>query len=112
MTATTLPTATPAKFRDPRLDFFRGIAMFVILVSHTRNDWLSDWIPARFGLSDAAAMFVFVSGYAGGMAFGGVYQRAGFLLGTARIALRVWQLYIAQLAIVIAVAALAVAANH
>jgi hypothetical protein len=112
MTVSTIPVAKPVKTRDPRLDFFRGIAMFVILVSHTRNDWLSDWIPARFGLSDAAAMFVFVSGYAGGMAFGGVYQRAGFLLGTARIALRVWQLYIAQLAIVIAVAALAVAANH
>lgn len=112
MTATTLPTARPAKFRDPRLDFFRGIAMFVILVSHTREDWLSDWIPARFGLSDAAAMFVFVSGYAGGMAFGGVYKRAGWLLGTARIGLRIWQLYIAQLAIVLVVAAVAVAANH
>jgi len=112
MTATTLPTAKPAKFRDPRLDFFRGIAMFVILVSHTRNDWLSDWIPARFGLSDAAAMFVFVSGYAGGMAFGGVFKRAGWWLGTARIGLRIWQLYIAQLAIVLVVAALAVAANR
>lgn len=112
MTASTLPMAKPAKIRDPRLDFFRGIAMFVILVSHTRQDWLSDWIPARFGLSDAAAMFVFVSGYAGGLAFGGVYKRAGWWLGTARIGLRVWQLYIAQLAIVLAVAAVAVAANH
>ena len=112
MTAFPIPSTRPAKFRDPRLDFFRGIALFVILVSHTRNDWLSDWIPARFGLSDAAAMFVFVSGYAGGLAFGGVYKRAGWLLGTARIGLRIWQLYIAQLAIVIAVAALAVAANR
>jgi hypothetical protein len=109
---TAIPTTKPAKLRDPRLDFFRGIAMFVILVSHTRMDWLSDWIPARFGLSDAAAMFVFVSGYAGGMAFGGVYKRAGWLLGTARIGLRIWQLYIAQLAIVLVVAAVAVAANH
>ena len=112
MTATMTPMAKPAKFRDPRLDFFRGIAMFVIMVSHTRQDWLSDWIPARFGLSDAAAMFVFVSGYAGGLAFGGVYKRAGWLLGTVRIGLRIWQLYIAQLAIVLVVAALAVAANH
>lgn len=112
MTVLTIPTNKPAKFRDPRLDFFRGIAMFVILVSHTRMDWLSDWIPARFGLSDAAAMFVFVSGYAGGLAFGGVFKRAGWLLGTARIGLRIWQLYIAQLAIVVAVAALAVAANR
>ncbi len=112
MTASMIPATRPAKFRDPRLDFFRGIALFVILVSHTRSDGLSDWIPARFGLSDAAAMFVFVSGYAGGLAFGGIYKRAGWLLGTARIGLRVWQLYIAQLAIVLVVAALAVAANH
>jgi len=112
MTVSAIPTTKPAKFRDPRLDFFRGLAMFVILVSHTRMDWLSDWIPARFGLSDAAAMFVFVSGYAGGLAFGGVYKRAGWLLGTARIGLRIWQLYIAQLAIVLVVAALAVAANR
>src|SRR5579859_686805 len=112
MAASMISTIRPVKFRDPRLDFFRGIALFVILISHTRNDWLSDWIPARFGLSDAAAMFVFVSGYAGGLAFGGVYKRAGWLLGTARIGLRIWQLYIAQLAIVLVVAALAVAANH
>ncbi|MDB5363128.1 MAG: OpgC protein [Rhodospirillales bacterium] len=112
MTATAIPMTKPAKMRDPRLDFFRGIAMFVILVSHTRTDWLSDWIPARFGLSDAAAMFVFISGYAGGMAFGGVYKRAGWLLGTARIGLRIWQLYIAQMAIVLVVAAVAVAANR
>ena len=112
MSAIPLPTTRPAKTRDPRLDFFRGIALFVILVSHTRGDWLSDWIPARFGLSDAAAMFVFVSGYAGGLAFGGVYRRAGWWLGTARIGLRIWQLYVAQLAIVLAVAALAVAANR
>ncbi|GGF18790.1 membrane protein [Aliidongia dinghuensis] len=112
MTAAPIPATRPAKVRDPRLDFFRGIALFVILVSHTRGNWLSDWIPARFGLSDAAAMFVFVSGYAGGLAFGGVYKRAGWLLGSARIGLRVWQLYIAQLAIVLVVAALAVAANR
>jgi hypothetical protein len=112
MTASALPATKPAKFRDPRLDFFRGIALFVILVSHTRGDWLSDWIPARFGLSDAAAMFVFVSGYAGGLAFGGVYKRAGWWLGTARIGLRIWQLYIAQLAVVVVVAALAVTANR
>jgi hypothetical protein len=107
----TLPAAAPAKIRDPRLDFFRGLSLFIILVSHTRSDVLADWIPARFGLSDAANMFVFVSGYAGGIAFGGVYRRRGWLLGTARIALRLWQLYIAQLAITMLVAAMAVAAD-
>ena len=104
-------SAKPAKFRDPRLDFFRGLSLFIILISHTRGDWLANWIPARFGFSDAANMFVFVSGYAVGLAFGGVYRRRGWLLGTARVGLRIWQLYIAQLCIVMLVAALAVAAD-
>ena len=104
-------TAKPAKFRDPRLDFFRGLSLFIILVSHTRGDWLANWIPARFGFSDAANMFVFVSGYAVGLAFGAVYRRRGWLLGTARVGLRIWQLYIAQLCIVVAVAALAIGAD-
>ncbi len=98
----------PKKVRDPRLDFFRGLALFVILVSHTRGDVLSDWIPARFGLSDAATMFVFVSGYACGLAFGGVFKRMGFWLGTARVCLRIWQLYIAQLVVIMIVAAVSV----
>ena len=33
--------ATPfAGTRDIRLDFFRGIAMFIILVAHTPGNWL------------------------------------------------------------------------
>jgi len=104
-------TAKPAKFRDPRLDFFRGLSLFIILVSHTRGDWLANWIPARFGFSDAANMFVFVSGYAVGLAFGAVYRRRGWLLGTARVGLRIWQLYIAQLCIVVMVATLAIGAD-
>ena len=28
----------PAGQRDPRLDFFRGIAMFIILIAHTPNN--------------------------------------------------------------------------
>ena len=106
-----LVTAKPAKFRDLRLDFFRGLSLFIILVSHTRGDWLANWIPARFGFSDAANMFVFVSGYAVGLAFGGVYRRRGWLLGTARVGLRIWQLYIAQLCIVVVIAALAIGAD-
>ncbi len=47
------------RMRDPRLDFFRGLGMFIILIAHIPgNTWLN-WIPARFGFSDAADMFVF-----------------------------------------------------
>ena len=45
--------------RDPRLDFYRGIAMFIILLAHTPGNWWTLWIPARFGFSDATEIFVF-----------------------------------------------------
>jgi hypothetical protein len=90
--------------RDPRLDFFRGSAMFIIFIAHCRGNFLWDWIPARFGMSDAADMFVFLSGYAASIAFGGTFVRAGLLLGTGRILLRCWQLYIGHLALFLAIA--------
>src|SRR3954468_15488897 len=94
--------------RDPRLDFFRGSAMFIIFIAHCRGNFLWDWIPARFGMSDAADMFVFLSGYAASIAFGGTFVRSGFLLGTGRIVLRCVQLYAAHLGMFLAVACLCV----
>lgn len=97
--------------RDPRLDFFRGLGMFIILIAHIPwNSWTS-WIPARFGFSDAADMFVFCSGMASAVAFGGVYARRGWLMGTARILLRVWQVYWAHIASFFLVVALLAGAD-
>lgn len=83
--------------RDPRLDFFRGLGMFIILVAHIPwNPW-TEWIPARFGFSDAADLFVFCSGMASALAFAAVFDRHGLVLGTLRIAHRVWQVYWAHI---------------
>lgn len=90
-------TAAPT-IRDPRLDFYRGLAMFIILMAHTPGNWWNAWIPARFGLSDAAEIFVFCSGMASAVAFGRTYERRGWMLGTARIGFRVWQIYWAHIA--------------
>ncbi|KIN71419.1 OpgC family protein [Sulfitobacter guttiformis] len=95
--------ATPP-VRDLRLDFFRGIAMFIILMSHTPGNFLISWIPARWGFSDATEMFVFCSGMASAIAFGGTFVRLGWLVGTARVAFRVWQIYWAHIALFIALA--------
>jgi len=57
--------ATAPRVRDPRLDFFRGVAMFIILLAHTPGNPWTLWIPARFGFSDATEIFVFCSGMAG-----------------------------------------------
>jgi hypothetical protein len=91
------PAAKPASVRDPRLDFFRGSAMFIIFIAHCRGNVLWNYIPARFGISDAADMFVFLSGMAASIAFGGTFVRYGALAGTGRILFRCWQLLTAHL---------------
>lgn len=84
---------TAKKPRDLRLDFFRGVAMIVILVAHiTDNPWAL-WIPGRFGFSDSAEIFVFCSGLASALAFGPLFLRSGWAVGAARVLYRVWQVY-------------------
>ena len=84
----------PAKrVRDIRLDFFRGVCLFIIFIAHVFGNAWAGYIPARFGLSDAAEIFVFCSGMASAVAFASVFVRHGFFMGTARIAHRVWQVY-------------------
>jgi hypothetical protein len=94
------------KPRDLRLDFFRGLAMFIILMAHIPNNAWTLWIPARFGFSDATEIFVFCSGLASSLAFGSVFRERGFGLGSARIVFRIWQVYWAHIGLVIAVTAL------
>ncbi|WP_290556914.1 OpgC domain-containing protein [Aestuariivita sp.] len=96
MQATATPAATT---RDPRLDFFRGIAMYIILVAHIPGNMWTGWIPARFGFSDATEIFVFCSGMASAIAFGGSFARRGWWIGSARVVFRVWQVYWAHIAL-------------
>ncbi|MEM7619052.1 MAG: OpgC domain-containing protein [Pseudomonadota bacterium] len=85
--------------RDPRLDFFRGIGMFIIFIAHVPSNAWTLYIPARFGFSDATEVFVFCSGMASAIAFGKVYSERGWLLGTSRILFRTWQVYWVHLAL-------------
>ena len=86
--------------------------MFIIYIAHTRGNLLYWAIPARYGISDAANMFVFVSGMTCAIAFGGTFLRQGWLIGTARIAYRCLQLYAAQIGMFFAVAVVVVIGTH
>lgn len=99
------------RIRDPRLDFFRGIAMLIIFIAHVPWNHWANFIPARFGPSDATEMFVFCSGFAAAIAFGGTFIRAGFWLGTARVIHRVFTLYIAHIMMFLAIALAVYVAN-
>src|SRR5215217_592580 len=108
----TTPLSVPAKRpRDPRLDFFRGVGMFIILIAHIPTNPWADWIPARFGFSDATEIFVFCSGVASALAFGRVFDSAGWALGTARILHRVWQVYWAHIGVFVTIVAVLAAAD-
>ncbi len=83
--------------RDMRLDLARGVMLLIIFVAHVPNNLWADYIPARFGFSSGAEIFVFVSGIASGIAFGGTFLKRGFAAGTVRIFKRIGQLYAAHL---------------
>ena len=53
----------PLARRDVRLDLFRGLANWAIFLDHIPHEVLS-WITIKnYGFSDAADLFVFISGY-------------------------------------------------
>nr|WP_256467358.1 OpgC domain-containing protein [Bradyrhizobium sp. 139] len=105
------PGPTPARARDERLDFFRGITMFIIFIAHMPGNSWNGFIPARFGFSSGAELFVFCSGLASAIAFGGTFARHGMSIGTARIIHRIWQVYWAELCLVLALITLAAASD-
>ncbi|MFN7319974.1 MAG: OpgC family protein [Methylobacterium sp.] len=95
--------------RDERLDFFRGLAMFVIFVAHLPDNPWFGFIPARFGFSSAAELFVFCSGLASAYAFGRAFRRQGFGAGLFSVLSRLWQVYWAHIGLALVMMALGVA---
>ena len=54
------------------------------------------WLTNRnYGFSDAAEIFVFISGYTAAFVYGRIMLERGFVVASARILKRVWQLYVA-----------------
>jgi hypothetical protein len=89
--------AKQASERDLRLDFFRGLALFSIFIDHV--DWSSlvaQLTLQAVGFSDAAEVFIFISGYTAGMVYGRTIGQRGLLRTAIRIYHRVWQLYVAH----------------
>jgi hypothetical protein len=89
--------AVQATGRDLRLDFFRGIALFSIFIDHV--DWnglVAQFTLQSVGFSDAAEVFIFISGYTAGMVYGRAIEQRGLLRAAMRIYHRVWQLYVAH----------------
>jgi hypothetical protein len=86
----------PESERDLRLDLFRGIALWLIFLDHIPSNIVS-WVTIRnYGFSDATEIFVFISGYTAAFVYGATMQRRGFVVASARIFKRSWQVYVAH----------------
>ncbi|MDX2287426.1 MAG: OpgC domain-containing protein [Hyphomicrobiaceae bacterium] len=105
------PTVPAKRPRDVRLDFFRGLGMFIIFIAHVPTNSWAQVIPARFGFSDATEIFVFCSGMASAVAFGKLFDDRGVIAGLSRVAFRCWQVYWAHIAVFMVCAAVYVAAD-
>ena len=83
--------------RDLRLDFFRGLSLFFIFIDHIPNNVLSYATLHTIAFSDAAEVFIFISGYTAALVYGQLLVRRGALVATVQIYYRVWQLYVAHI---------------
>src|SRR5437667_301343 len=87
----------PEKGRDLRLDLFRGVANWAIYLDHIPDN-VVNWITTRnYGFSDAADLFVFISGYTASFVYARMMLDRGFTVGATRLTKRVWQLYVAHI---------------
>lgn len=83
--------------RDLRVDFFRGLALWAIFVDHTPGNVLGFVTTHNYTFSDASEAFVFLAGYAAGLAYGNILNRQGWFFAASRIMGRVFTLYVAHI---------------
>jgi hypothetical protein len=88
---------TPAGERDLRLDLFRGLALWLIFLDHIPNNIVNSFTLRNYGFSDATEIFIFISGYTAAFVYGRAMRERGFIVSSARILRRAWQIYVAHI---------------
>ena len=99
--------------RDLRLDLFRGLANWAIFPDHIPNNVVA-WITMKnYGFSDAADLFVFISGYTVALVYSRTMATSGFVVAAVGILARAWKLYVAHILLfVVYVAAIGYVAQN
>jgi hypothetical protein len=95
----------PERFaRDPRIDACRGIALWWIFLDHVPNN-IGSWLTLRnYGFSDAAEVFMFISGVTCALAYDRARRREGWSGVIRRSLRRGWDIYAAFLLLTLACA--------
>src|SRR6201997_4285786 len=89
-------TLPAVRGRELRLDLFRGLALWLIFIDHLPPSLLTWFTIRNYGFSDATEIFIFISGYTAAFVYGRAMMESGFVVATARILRRVWQIYVAH----------------
>jgi hypothetical protein len=92
--------------RDLRIDACRGVALWCIFLDHVPNN-IGSWLtPRNYGFSDAAEVFMFLSGVTCALAYGKAWSCAGWSGVISRTVRRSWDIYVAFLLLTLACAVL------
>jgi hypothetical protein len=97
--------------REPVIDFVRGIALLLIYLSHSPEGVLKYFTLGRAGFSDAAEVFVFISGYVAGLVYTRLLAARGALACFTKAARRCVQLYAANVVTLLATCLIATLAG-
>lgn len=92
--------------RDLRIDLVRGLALMIIFINHMPGNIVAGFTPHAYGFSDAAEIFVLLSGVSAALAFGRTFDGQGMVAGVVKVGARLRTLYIAHLAVFVTVVGL------
>lgn len=106
----------PIRERDLRIDFLRGMAIFIIAINHYTGlaghldvvGAVRIYTTSHIGWSSAAEPLMFFSGYVFGIVYLSVYQKRGMGMAFLKAAHRAWQLYVIMLFTLLGLIAFAV----
>jgi hypothetical protein len=88
--------------RDLRLDLFRGLANWAIFLDHIPHEVLGSITTRNYGFSDAADLFVFISGYTAACVFGKIMIERGCGAAASKLLKRASRLYAAHIVVLLA----------
>jgi hypothetical protein len=79
--------------RDLRIDFFRGFALWCMLIDHMIKSWLRGITLKEYGFCDGAELFVLLSGVSAGIVYHRAMVRDGLGAAWLKIASRIVAIY-------------------
>src|SRR5437764_689827 len=91
--------ATDASRRIDGIDFWRGFALLTIFIDHVPQNVVQYMTQKNFGFSDAAELFVFLSGASVALAYGTRFFNGETWAGVRAVLRRIFTIYWVQILI-------------